>query len=230
MGALRADRRRAGCRRATSPSPTPASGYSSARRCSKFQAVQHSSGGDGRGDRTGPRRNGVGDRRCGRLRLRQRRDRLRGDGGEGRGGPRRRSGDHHRAPVARRHRRDRRAPAVAGHDAGTQLGRRVRHAPRTTRGGWAAWRWPPTTRGTSSSAVQHLVDARLDLGPSPRPARSMPNRSVNASSTSAAVSKRICSVFPASVDGQMTATHVPAGVVGHQCCRQACDEERVGMR
>jgi IS605 OrfB family transposase len=27
------------------------------------------------------------------------------------------------------------------------------------RGGWAGWRWPPTIRGTSWSAIQHLVDA-----------------------------------------------------------------------
>ena len=35
---------------------------------------------------------------------------------------------------------------------------------RTMRGGWAVWRWPPTIRGTSWSAIQHLVDARLDIG------------------------------------------------------------------
>jgi hypothetical protein len=35
---------------------------------------------------------------------------------------------------------------------------------RSMRGGWALWRWPPTIRGMSWSAVQHLVDARLDIG------------------------------------------------------------------
>ena len=84
----------------------------------------------GRADRRGrerPRRNGFGDRRGGRPRLRQRAGRLRGDGGEGRGRPSRRPGDHDRPPAARRDRRHDRTPAVAGDDAGAKLGRRVRH-------------------------------------------------------------------------------------------------------
>ena len=37
------------------------------------------------------------------------------------------SGDHHRTPIARRDRCDRRAPALVVHDAGAQLDRRLRH-------------------------------------------------------------------------------------------------------
>ena len=104
-------------------------------------------------------------------------------------GPRRRVGDHDRAPTARGDRCDRRAPAVAVHDAGTQLGRRIRHhrALRAAVGQNGARRRRPVA-GRRQLSRTSLTRASTST-PSPRSVRSMPNRSVRAVRTSAAVSK-----------------------------------------
>ena len=99
------------------------------RSLSKFQAVQHSLAAMAGEIERARAATDAGGRRCDRLRIRQRRNRLRRDGGEGRGRARRRPGHHDRAPAARRDRCDRRAPAVAGHHAGAQLDRASSAAP-----------------------------------------------------------------------------------------------------
>ena len=99
--------------------------------------------------------------------------------------------------------------------------------PRTTRGGWAGWRWPPTIRGMSSSAVQHLVDARLDVGTSRRVGRSMPNRSVSASSTSRRGVEADPLALALAVDGQVAAAQVPPRVVGDERAGEPGDEDRL---
>jgi hypothetical protein len=85
-------------------------------------------------------------------------------------------------------------------------------------------------RGMSWSAVQHLVDAHLDIGTVAKVGH------VDAEAVGQRVEHLRGGVetdllgVSCPVDGQITATHVPAGVVGHQCRRQPCDEQRVGMR
>src|SRR4051812_45325407 len=97
------------------------------------------------------------------------------------------------------------------------------------RGGWAAWRWPPTIRGTSWSAIQHLVDARLDIDTVTEVGQ------VDAEAVGQHVEHIRGGIEAdlfgptAAVDGEIPSTQVPAGVVGRQCRRQACDEVRVGM-
>src|SRR4051794_1143790 len=96
-------------------------------------------------------------------------------------------------------------------------------------GGWAGWRWPPSIRGVWWSANQHLVDPRLEVG----------TVTQIVDFDAEAVSKRIehlrCGVeadllgFPRSVDRQIPAAHVVAGIVGDESCRQTSDKKRVGM-
>ena len=135
-------------------------------------------GGYRRRDRTRAGHHHAGRRRRDRLRIRQRHNRLRGDDGQGGGRPRCRSRHDLGPPVARGDRCDHRAPAVAGHDAGTKLDRRLRQhrALRATAGPDGAW--PPTTRGTSWSAVQDLADAGFDVDAIAEVGQVDPERSV----------------------------------------------------
>ena len=175
-----------------SPSPTPASADSSAGRCRAFQAVQHSLAAMAGEIERARAATVLAIAAAADYGFDSAAGRLRGDGGQGGRWPGRRAGDHHRTPVARCHRGDASSTSCGWPPCGREAGSTTSAAPRTTRGGSDAWRWPPTTRGTSSSAVQHLVDA---ASTSPRPVMSMPNRSVSASTTCAAVSKRIRSLL-----------------------------------
>src|ERR1700720_750300 len=97
------------------------------------------------------------------------------------------------------------------------------------RGGWAAWRWP-STRGMWLSAIQHLIDAGLDIDTVTEVGH------VDAEAVGQRLEHLRCGLqadlfgLTSAVDGQIPPAHVPARVVGHQRCRQASDEERVGMR
>src|SRR5262245_6458952 len=96
---------------------------------------------------------------------------------------------------------------------------------RTTRGGWAGWRWLPTTRGMSWSAIQYLADARLDIGTVTEvghvDAESVRQRVEDVRGGVEADVLRLAGPM----NSQIAATHVPAGVVSHQGCGQPGDEE-----
>ena len=118
----------------------------------------------------------------------------------------------------------RRAPTVAGHHAGAKLGRRFRQH-RALR---AAARPHDAGGRRSVGRRRQLSSTSLTrASTSPRPVRSMPNRSVSASTTCGRGIEADALAATLAVDGEVAAAQIPARIVGDERDGQPGDETRL---